>query len=112
VSDGPDAVLVAEILDATERVAAYIAGEGRDGFMQQGIIYDAVCMNLLRIGECARFLSDPFRGRLPQVPWPDIISLRHRVAHGYETLKPEVLWRIASVNLPELGDILRRLGDA
>jgi uncharacterized protein with HEPN domain len=112
VSDDPDAVLVGEILDATERVATYIAAEGRAGFMRQGIIYDAVCMNLLRIGECARFLSDPFRDRLPQVPWPDIISLRHRVAHGYETLKPEVLWRIASVNLPELRDTLRRPGDA
>ena len=107
MSDEADAGLILEILDAADRVRTYLAPEGQAGFLRQGLVYDAVCLNLLRVGESARFLSDGFKGRLPDVPWPDLVNLRHRVAHGYETLRPEVLWLIASVNLPELADHLR-----
>jgi len=111
LSDEADAILIAEIRDAASRVKSYIAPEGREGFMCQTLVYDAVCMNLLRTGECARFLSDAVKTRLPDIPWPDIVSLRNRVAHSYETLKPEVLWLIASVSLPELDQALRSLSD-
>ncbi|MFN7111391.1 MAG: DUF86 domain-containing protein [Brevundimonas sp.] len=111
MSDEADANLIAEILDAADRVKSYIASEGRDGFMRQTLVYDAVCMNLLRTGECARFLSDGIKTRLPDIPWPDIVNLRNRVAHSYETLKPDVLWLIASMSLPELDQALRSLGD-
>ena len=109
MSDEADAGLVLEILDAAERVRTYLAPEGQAGFLRQDMVYDAVCLNLLRVGECARFLSDGFKRRLPDVPWPDLVNLRHRVAHGYEPLRPEVLWLIASVNLPDLADRLRGL---
>lgn len=109
MSDGADADLIAEILDAVERVRLYIERDGREGFLRQSLVYDAVCMNLLRIGECARFLSDDVKGRLPNIPWPDIVSLRNRVAHSYETLKPEVLWLIVSVSLPALDVALHGL---
>lgn len=107
MSKSADSHLVAEITDAAARVRLYLALEGRDGFMQQELIYDAVCMNLLRVGECARFLSSSMKTRLPTIPWPDIINLRNRVAHSYETLRPEVLWLIASVDLPELASALQ-----
>ena len=109
MSDAADANLIAEILDAAGRVKSYIERDSREGFLRQGLVYDAVCMNLLRIGECARFLSDDVKGRLPSIPWPDIVSLRNRVAHSYETLKPEVLWLIASVSLPALYQALQVL---
>lgn len=111
MSDEADANLIAEILDAAGRVQTYIDADGHEGFMRQDLVYDAVCMNLLRVGECARFLGDDVKARLPNIPWPDIVSLRNRVAHSYETLKPDVLWLIASVSLPELSDALRGLSD-
>lgn len=112
MSDETDAGLIDEISDAARRVRTYIDREGRTGFMRKELVYDAVCMNLLRIGECARFLDDQTKARLPNIPWPDIVNLRHRVAHSYETLKPEVLWLIASVSLPELDHALRGLNGA
>ncbi len=95
------------MLDAAGRIRGYITPEGRTEFLRQGLVYDAVCLNLLRIGECARFLSNDFKAQLPDVPWPDIVNLRNRVAHSYETLRPEVLWLIASADLPDLADRLR-----
>jgi uncharacterized protein with HEPN domain len=107
--DEGDANLILEMLDAADRVKSYIGPAGREGFVRQEMVYDAVCMNLLRIGECARFLGDDVKMKLPTIPWPDIVQLRNRVAHGYETLKPEVLWLVASVSVPQLSDALRSL---
>lgn len=96
------------MIDAADRIAEYIETHGGEAeFMRQGILYDAICLNLLRFGECARTLSEVAKGHLPSVPWPDIINLRHRVAHSYEQLRPSVLWRIASVDLPELASRIR-----
>ena len=111
MSDESDGNLIAEILDAAERVKTYISADGQDGFMKQDLVYDGVCMNLLRIGECARFLSDDTKALMPTIPWPDLVNLRNRVAHSYETLRPAVLWLIASKSLPELGEALIRLED-
>ena len=109
MSDEADSHLIVEMLDAADRVKAYLEPAGEEGFVGRGMVYDAVCMNLLRIGECARFLSDAVKIKLPNIPWPDIVNLRHRVAHSYDMLKPEVLWLVASVSVPELSHALRDL---
>ncbi len=111
MSDESDSALVSEMLDAARRIAAYIDAGGAPEFLQQTIVYDAVCMNLLRLGECARFLGPETRSRLPTVPWPDLVNLRNRLAHGYETLKPALLWSIASVNVPDVAALLAGLAD-
>ena len=87
--------------DAAARIADYIGAGGEAEFMRQTIVYDAVRMNLLRIGECARFLSPGLKSRLPDIPWPDLVSLRNRLAHSYETLTPSLLWLIASSSVPD-----------
>ena len=97
---------MSEMLDAAQRIAAYIEAGGAPEFLQQTVVYDAVCMNLLRLGECARFLSPEIKSSLPTVPWPDLVNLRNRLAHGYETLKPALLWSIASVNVPNVAALL------
>ena len=112
MSDETDAALIDDILDAAQRIKTYVGLEGRNGFMRQELVYDGVCMNLLRIGESARFLGEQTTSRLPEIPWPDLVSLRNRVAHGYETLKPETLWLIATLSLPDLVAALHGLRDA
>lgn len=102
MSDNHDGPLIAEMLDASERMAAYIKPGGRAEFMQQSLVYDAVCMNLLRFGECARFLSPELKSQLPDVPWPDLVNLRNRLAHSYDSLKPDLLWLIASRSVPDV----------
>jgi uncharacterized protein with HEPN domain len=88
--------------DAAERVAKYVAASSEMEFLRQEITFDAVCMNLLWFGECARVLPADTRVRLPLTPWPDIINLRHRIAHGYDKLKPGLLWIVAAHDLPAL----------
>ena len=43
------------MLDAARRIAAYIDAGGAPEFLQQTIVYDAVCMNLLHAAHQAGF---------------------------------------------------------
>lgn len=106
-----DGVQVDEMLDAARRLANYVAATDLDSFVADESLYDAVCMNLLRLGEGAWLLSEEAKAALPDVPWPDIINLRHRIAHGYSHLKSTVLWMIATTSVPPFALALRSLRD-
>ena len=71
-------------------------------FLADLMARDAFAMSLLLIGETARRLSDETKRRAPDVPWSAIVSLRHRIAHGYETVDHELVWQIVRQDLPNL----------
>lgn len=54
------------------------------------------------IGEACRKLSDGFRARHSEVPWRQIIGMRHHLVHGYFDLDPDVIWAAISDRIPEL----------
>ncbi len=43
--------------------------------------------------ECARYSS---------VPWNEIVSLRNRLIHGYDSVDFDILWQIVTRDLPPL----------
>ncbi len=67
---------------------------------------DAVCMNLIRIGEGARNLSAAAKAAMRTVPWPRVTSLRHRLAHSYAATDMDVLWDSATVSVPALVQVM------
>ena len=54
------------------------------------------------IGEAARRISPEFQTSHPEIPWQKIVALRHILAHEYGEIKQEVVFRIATVRIPEL----------
>ena len=61
------------------------------------------------IGAAASKLPPEFRSRHHDVPWPEMIGTRHRLAHGYFATELAILHRIAQVHLPPLLVRLRQL---
>lgn len=88
-----------QILEAVERIRAYLAGLDETAFLADGRTRDAVAMNLLVIGENATRLPVDLRRQDTEFDWQDAIALRHRIAHGYESLSFAVIWSIAIVEL-------------
>jgi uncharacterized protein with HEPN domain len=54
------------------------------------------------IGEAASRLSDELRARYPDVPWRQIIAVRHRIVHAYFDLDWQILWDAAIDDIPGL----------
>ncbi len=38
----------------------------------------------------------------PTIPWPQVTGMRHRLAHGYDTVDIQVLWETVTDDLPPL----------
>ncbi|MGB3135165.1 MAG: HepT-like ribonuclease domain-containing protein [Nodosilinea sp.] len=39
---------------------------------------------------------------IPQIPWPQIISMRNRLTHAYSDIDTDVIWQTIIEDLPEL----------
>jgi len=54
------------------------------------------------IGEAANRVSGEGRSRHPYIPWQDAINTRNRFIHGYDTVDYDIVWKIATQELPLL----------
>lgn len=70
----------------------------------------AVERSLEIVGEAARGVSRATQSRHPDIPWRSIIGLRHLLAHEYDEIRYEIIWRICREKAPELVRILVELG--
>jgi uncharacterized protein with HEPN domain len=61
------------------------------------------------IGEAARRLSVEFQKAHPDVPWARIVAQRNVLAHNYGEIDDELLWRVATVHIPQLVNSLKMI---
>jgi uncharacterized protein with HEPN domain len=54
------------------------------------------------LGEAAGRVLPGDRDRYPLVPWPQLVSLRNRLIHGYDQVDFDILWQILTQDLPPL----------
>jgi uncharacterized protein with HEPN domain len=72
-----------------------------------------LCLALIRlieiVGEAAGRISADVRNRHSTIPWPQIISLRNRLIHGYDSVDMDILWQILKEDLPVIVIELEKL---
>lgn len=112
MSEARDLGALAEIVAAIDRILDYVAGLDEAAFRANGMVVDAVAMNLLVIGEAARRVDPGVLAREPGIPWSSVIALRNRIAHGYSSLQLEVIWAIVTRELFELRSAVERLSSS
>jgi uncharacterized protein with HEPN domain len=66
-----------------------------DGFL-------ALCRAVELVGEAAGQVSESTRTALPDVEWREAIAMRHRLIHGYFSIRPEVVFDTAREDLPPM----------
>lgn len=54
------------------------------------------------VGEAAHKVSGQVRAELHELPWQDIVGMRHRLIHAYFDINYEILWATVKVSLPDL----------
>ena len=91
-----------DIIQATDYIAAFTKGYTLEELKVDKLRYFAVVKNVEIIGEAAYMLSLDFKEKNSQIPWNDIIRMRHVLVHGYATILPELLWHTALVDVPAL----------
>jgi uncharacterized protein with HEPN domain len=109
MSDLTTAILLDDMLRATERSLGYVDGYSFEMFLADSRTFDAVLRNLEVLGEAAGQVPDAFREAHPDVPWRQLVGLRNVVIHPYFAVDPEAIWTIATRQLPPLLPALRDL---
>ena len=61
------------------------------------------------VGEAANRIPQEEQIKFPDIPWPEIISLRNRLIHGYDQVDFDILWQIVSHDLPKLIGQLKKI---
>lgn len=102
-----DVPYLEHIADSISAIESYVAG-GRDVFMKERLIQDAVIRNFEIIGEAARQLPSAVRDR-PGSVWSKIIAFRNRLIHGYWSVDLLLVWDVVVNDLPPLKTEVARL---
>lgn len=99
-----------DILLSMERIQEYISELNFQHFKWDYKTVDAVIRNFEIIGEASKNLSKPIKEKYPFVPWEEMYQLRNRISHEYFGIDYEIIWEIATVELPvnqqQIKDIL------
>ena len=85
------------------REAIEILGDiGRDEIESHRVVQLALLHLVEIIGEAAGRISPESRGKLSSIPWREVVSMRNRIIHGYDTIKISILWDTVAEDLPPL----------
>ena len=92
-----------DIIEACTSLAQVVAARGT---VSEDILLRAAERLLEIIGEAATNCSSVIKARYPGVDWDGIAGLRVVLAHHYHRTQPDLIWRFASVEAPNLLDAL------
>ncbi len=94
-----DVVRLKHILEECGNIALFLTKEERDLMAER-----ALERSIQIVGEACRTLSDETKARYPNVPWQDIVGMRHVLVHEYYRIDEETVWKVAEHKIPALKD--------
>ncbi len=94
-------IYLAQMLECIEKIIRFTAG-GKEAFLRDAMVQDAVLRNPEVMGEAAKRLDEPFRSAHPDIPWRALAGLRDVLIHQYEGVDLERVWIIVERDLPSL----------
>lgn len=79
------------------------------GGLDDGLVFDAVRVRLIEIGEAVKGLSPDLLATEPGLPWRDIARMRDRLAHRYFDTQHSHVAQTVRHDLGPLEQAVRRL---
>lgn len=90
-----------DILDAIANIERY-AGRGKQAFEDDELIQNWFVRHLQIIGEAAYALPKELRDQQADIPWSEIIGMRHILVHDYFVIDIDIVWDAVEGDLPDL----------
>lgn len=96
-------VIFSDVLDAISSIENFTQNiETVQEFVENDMCFTAVLHKIQIIGEALNRFPKENQEKHPQIEWVNIIRSRHILAHHYDNIDPEIIWRIKAYHLPIL----------
>ncbi len=91
----------------SHEIMSFARGQDYEAFVADTLRVRAVSYCLLAIGEAVLRLERDFPGFLvrevsAEAPWQQVIGTRNFLAHGYDRIDPDTIWRVIERELVAL----------
>ncbi len=103
-----DAYLL-DMLLAARKAQQFNQGVTWEQFQSDDLLQNATMRQIQIIGEAARKVSPEFNQAHPEIPWHEIIGMRHRLVHDYFHIDPVRVWEVVEKDLPVLISLIEPL---
>ena len=97
------------IKESILNIFEFVQDKSYDDLLNDKQMYFAVVKNIEIIGEASNLLTKEYRDLHNQIPWQDIIDMRHVLVHGYYTTSPKFIWDTCTIDLPGLLTTIEQL---
>ena len=98
---------LADVIASAEAIGSHL---GRGG-LDDGLVFDAVRVRLIEIGEAVKDIDPDVLADEPEIPWRDVAGMRDHLAHRYFDTAHSVVAATVDQDLPRLLAAARRLLD-
>ena len=99
---------LADIQAAIDAIRSHL----QRGGLSDGLVFDAVRIRLLEIGEAVKALPAELLDSQPAIPWRQIARMRDHLAHRYFDTAHAILQATVDDDLPELERAVQALAKA
>jgi uncharacterized protein with HEPN domain len=90
------------MLEAAREARSFAAGKAREDLDRDRMLVLALVKCIEIIGEAATKVGPETRKLYPEVPWPAVVTMRHRLIHAYYDMDVDRIWDTVTEDLPPL----------
>lgn len=104
-----DNLYLGHMLDSARKACDKIRGVDRASFDADENLRLSLVYLVQIIGEAARRVSLETCSAHPEIPWREIIGMRHKIVHEYMSIDEDIVWVVVNQDLPALVEALSRI---
>ena len=90
------------MLDHAREAVALIKDKSRSDLTTNRLLQLGLVRLVEIVGEAAGRVPKEEQTKQPGIPWPDVVGMRNRLIHGYDTVDLDVLWDTVKEDFPPL----------
>ena len=104
-----DVTSLRHMLDHASEAVGFVQGKTRADLNNTRLLQLGLLRLVEIIGEAATRVSKEGRAKNPAIPWDDIVGMRNKLIHGYDTVDLDILWDTVTDDLPRLIEELQKI---
>lgn len=103
-----DLLYLGQMSDTVRKIQGKLTGVARGQFDSDENLRLALLRLVQTVGEAARRVSESGRAAHPEVPWQQVVGMRHNILHDHMDFNEDIVWATVTEDMSLLPVALAR----